>query len=279
MQRERQRSQCELDVADAEVDVVAITQQDGDAIDQVSCGPRKGQDEQRYDDGQPAHRPHDPSLCARKKSHEVALESRARRMQPPSRSACCRAAIGSAPHECSRSPRRRLEHVAARKDAHTRSCRKCVSVPAVDPSRRPDSAQSTYQRRPRGQAQPARDALLRPLASLDCLDGGRNPMKLAVGTAVIWTIPSLTFHAALTGATNKLCARSRHRAHVGPIRPLGVIQAQRYWTFVSETEVLHAAFRTRRTPNSAITTSTPSVTTDIRISAHSRQCGRRDRRA
>ena len=59
-------------------------------------------------------------------------------------------------------------------------------------------------------------------------------MKLAVGTAVIWTIPSLTFHAALTGATNKLCARSRHRAHVGPIRPLGVIQAQRYWTFVSE---------------------------------------------
>jgi len=121
--------------------------------------------------------------------------------------------------------------------------------------------------------------LLRSPPSLDCLDGGRNPMKLAVGTAVIWTIPSLTFHAALTGATNKLCARSRHRAHVGPIRPLGVIQAQRYWTFVSETEVLQAAFRTRRTPNSAITTSTPSVTTDIRISAHSRQCGRRDRRA
>jgi hypothetical protein len=29
----------------------------------------------------------------------------------------------------------------------------------------------------------------------------------------------------------------------------------------------HATFRTRRTPSSAITTSTPNVTTDIRISA------------
>jgi hypothetical protein len=62
-------------MAGAEVDVVAFVQQDGDAIDQVSRRPWKGQDEQRHEDRQPAHRPYDPSSRARKKSHDVPLGS------------------------------------------------------------------------------------------------------------------------------------------------------------------------------------------------------------
>ena len=146
MQRERQRSQCELDTARAEVDVVAIAQQDGDAIDQVSRRPRKGQDEQRHEDGQPAHRPHDPSSRARKKSHEVPLGSSSGKRQPPSRSACCLLRIGA--HECSRSPQRRLEDVAT--PPRRLPSWKCAPVRAVVRAAA-RSTQLTYQRHPRGQ--------------------------------------------------------------------------------------------------------------------------------
>jgi len=101
--------------------------------------------------------------------------------------------------------------------------------------------------------------------------GMRDPNTIAWGDLVItpalgvaWMVSEDVIDAQIPKQMDgqQIVLRNTLRFHLNPSR--GAANLSRgNWPWYDP----HATFRTRRTPSSAITTSTPSVTTDIRISA------------